>query len=125
MWIVSPLYDELTVIDDHTCQLRLDEQRISLKMCGKIDFDTDIPADLERRMRRLEALRASERKLVLPHAMKSTLGGAPRRWSADEDERLVMMYSDNRSVRYIAYMLQRSEAAIRRRLSTLHLPRKK
>ena len=125
VWIVPPLYDELTVIDDHTCQLRLDEQRISLKMCGKIDFDTDIPADLEHRMRRLEALRASERKLVLPHAMKSTLGGAPRRWSADEDERLVMMYSDNRSVRYIAYMLQRSEAAIRRHLSTLHLPRKK
>ncbi len=129
-WIIPPLYDELSVIDDHTCQLRIDEQRILLKMRGEIRFDVDIPADLERRMRLLEALRAVERKILLPRqtdkGCKCASGNrAPRRWSAEEDERLVMMYSDNMSLRYIAHMLNRSEAAVRRRLSALHLTRKK
>ena len=99
-------------------------------MRGEIRFDVDIPADLERRMRLLEALRAVERKILLPRqtdkGCKCASGNRiPRHWSAEEDERLVMMYSDNMSLRYIAHMLNRSEAAVRRRLSALHLPRKK
>lgn len=124
-WIIPPLYDELIVVDDHTCQLQLDEQRISLRMCGEINFNHNIPADLERRMHRFETLRTSERKTKLSCATLSASSGAPRRWSAEDDERLVMMYSDNMSLRYIAHILHRSEAAVRRRLSLLHLPRKK
>jgi hypothetical protein len=94
-------------------------------MCGEINFNHNIPADLERRMHRFETLRTSERKTKLSCATLSASSGAPRRWSAEDDERLVMMYSDNMSLRYIAHILHRSEAAVRRRLSLLHLPRKK
>ena len=107
----------------------LGEDSVELSINGALSFDVDIPIDLELRMRRLEALRAQERAMSHIIRQKGSRGvttkNASLRWSFVDDERLVMMYSDRMSVRTIAYMLCRSEAAVRRRIRALHLPKYK
>lgn len=126
-WVVAPLFNRLDMASENSCNIELDEHRYTVKLRGKLIFEADIPAELEHRMRRLQALRDKERSMLLPgriqHSHTSTTHNvAARRWSNSDDERLVMMYCDNLSIRCIAYMLNRSETAIRRRISALRLP---
>ena len=111
------------------CSLTLGDESIELSFQGKLNFDVDIPLELELRMRGIEALRAKERAmshLIRHHSYRTaTAVNATQRWSDFDDERLVMMYSDRMSIRTIAYMLSRSEAAVRRRIRALHLPKYK
>ena len=128
-WIIPPLYDSISVTKENKCCLMLGEDSVELSINGALSFDVDIPIDLELRMRRLEALRTQER--AMSHIVRqsscrtATNKNASLRWSFVDDERLVMMYSDGMSVRTIAYMLCRSEAAVRRRIRALHLPKYK